>query len=60
MKLRKKVEMLCVHLKRILWLGLALIARSCGANDAFLLAASTQNLRKLAKTFPAPPQMRKT
>ncbi|MEG3663398.1 hypothetical protein, partial [Celeribacter halophilus] len=30
-----------------------------GANDEFLLAATAQNLRKLAKIFPAPQQMRK-
>ncbi len=26
----------------------------CGANDEFLLAATAQNLRKLAKILPAP------
>jgi hypothetical protein len=31
----------------------------CGANDEFLLAATAQNLRKLAKIFPAPQQTRK-
>jgi hypothetical protein len=31
----------------------------CGANDEFLLAAAAQNLRKLAKIFPAPQQWRK-
>lgn len=31
----------------------------CGANDEFLLAATVQNLRKLAKIFPAPQQTRK-
>jgi hypothetical protein len=30
-----------------------------GANDEFLLAATAQNLRKLAKIFPAPQQTRK-
>jgi len=31
----------------------------CGANDEFLLAATAQNLRKLAKIFPAPQQTQK-
>ncbi len=31
----------------------------CGANDEFLLAATAQNLRKLAKIFPASQQTRK-
>jgi len=31
----------------------------CGANDEFLLAATAQNLRKLAKIFPAPQQPQK-
>ncbi len=32
---------------------------TCGANDEFLLAATAQNLRKLAKIFPAPQQTQK-
>ncbi|WP_298935948.1 transposase, partial [uncultured Ruegeria sp.] len=60
MKLRKKVEMLFAHLKRILGLGRLRLRGPCGANDEFLLAATAQNLRKLAKIFPAPQQMRKT
>lgn len=59
MKLRKKVEMLCAHLKRILGLGRLRLRGPCGANDEFLLAATAQNLRKLAKTFPAPKRTRK-
>ncbi len=58
-KLRKKVEMLFAHLKRILGLGRLRLRGPCGANDEFLLAATAQNLRKLAKTFPAPQQPRK-
>jgi len=58
MKLRKKVEMLFAHLKRILGLGRLRLRGPCGANDEFLLAATAQNLRKLAKIFPAPQQMR--
>ena len=70
MKLRKKVEMLFAHLKRILGLGRlrlrgpsrdiccanALPGNACGANDEFLLATTAQNLRKLAKILPAPLQ----
>ena len=58
-KLRKKVEMLFAHLKRILGLGRLRLRGPCGANDEFLLAATAQNLRKLAKIFPAPQQRRK-
>ncbi len=57
MKLRKKVEMLFAHLKRILGLSRLRLRGPCGANDEFLLAATAQNLRKLAKIFPAPQQM---
>ena len=59
MKLRKKVEMLFAHLKRILGLGRLRLRGPNGANDEFLLAATAQNLRKLAKIFPAPQQTRK-
>lgn len=59
MRLRKKVEMLFAHLKRILGLGRLRLRGPCGANDEFLLAATAQNLRKLAKIFPAPQQARK-
>ncbi len=59
MKLRKKVEMLFAHLKRILGLGWLRLRGPCGANDEFLLAATAQNLRKLAKIFPAPQHSRK-
>ena len=57
-KLRKKVEMLFAHLKRILGLGRLRLRGPCGANDEFLLAATAQNLRKLAKIFHAPQQTR--
>jgi hypothetical protein len=56
MKLRKKVEMLFAHLKRILGLGRLRLRGPYGANDEFLLAATAQNLRKLAKIFSAPQQ----
>ena len=51
-KLRKKVEMLFAHLKRILRLGRLRLRGPCGARDEFHLAAAAQNLRKLAKLFP--------
>jgi hypothetical protein len=51
-KLRKKVEMLFAHLKRILGLRRLRLRGPNGANDEFLLAATAQNLRKLAKLFP--------
>ena len=57
-KLRKKVEMLFAHLKRILGLGRLRLRGTCGANDEFLLAPTAQNLRKLAKIFLAPQQTR--
>ncbi len=53
-RLRKKVEMLFAHLKRILGLGMLRLRGPCGANDEFLLAATAQNLRKLAKLLPMP------
>ena len=56
MRLRKKVEILFAHLKTILGLGRLRLRGPCGANDEFLLAATAQNLRKLAKTFPIPPK----
>jgi transposase len=51
-KLRKKVEMLFAHLKRILGLGRLRLRGPCGARDEFHLAATAQNLRKLAKLIP--------
>jgi len=59
MKLRKKVEMLFAHLKRILGLGRLRLRGPYGANGEFPLAATAHNLRKLAKIFPAPQQTRK-
>ena len=53
-KLRKKVEMLFAHLKRILGLGRLRLRGPCGARDEVHLAATAQNLRKLAKLIPAP------
>jgi len=51
-KMRKKVEMLFAHLKRILGLRRLRLRGPCGANDEFLLVATAQNLRKLAKLLP--------
>ena len=52
---RKKVEMLFAHLKRILKLGRLRLRGPYGAQDEFLLAATAQNLRKLAKLTAIPP-----
>lgn len=52
---RKKVEMLFAHLKRILKLDRLRLRGPNGAKDEFLLAATAQNLRKLAKLIPMPP-----
>ena len=49
---RKKVEMLFARLKRILGLGRLRFRGPCGAKDEFTLAATAQNLRKLAKLRP--------
>jgi hypothetical protein len=49
---RKKVEMLFAHLKRILRLARLRLRGPCGARDEFLLAATAQNLRRLAKLRP--------
>lgn len=57
-KLRKKVEMLFAHLKRILGLRRLRLCGPWGANDEFLLAATAQNLRKLTKLFPMPDAVR--
>jgi len=53
-KLRKKVEMLFAHLKRILKLDRLRLRGPCGAKDEFHLAATAQNLRKLAKLIKTP------
>jgi len=52
---RKKVEMLFAHLKRILKLDRLRLRGPNGAKDEFLLAATAQNLRKMAKLIPMPP-----
>jgi hypothetical protein len=51
----KRVEMLFAHLKRILRMGRLRLRAPDGARTEFLLAATVQNLRKLAKLVPVPP-----
>lgn len=55
-KLRKKVEMLFAHLKRIISVRRLRLRGPKGARDEFHLAAAAQNLRKLAKLLPGGPQ----
>jgi transposase len=55
-RLRKKVEMLFAHLKRILKLDRLRLRGPNGARDEFILAATAQNLRKMAKLIPIPAQ----
>lgn len=55
---RKKVEMLFAHLKRILKLDRLRLRGRSGAQDEFLLAATVQNLRRMAKWLvPRPPNV---
>ena len=53
---RKKVEMLFAHLKRILKLDRLRLRGPNGARDEFHLAATAQNLRKVARLLPIRPQ----
>ncbi len=48
---RKKVEMLFAHRKRILKLDRLRLRGLTGAHDEFLLAATVQNLRRMAKRW---------
>ena len=50
---RKKVEMLFAHLKRNLGFTRLRLRGLRGASDEFLLAATAQNLKRLAKLVPA-------
>ncbi len=50
---RKKVEMLFAHLKRHLGLKRLRLRGLSGAKEEFLLAATAQNLKRLAKLAPA-------
>lgn len=54
-RLRKKVEMLFAHLKRILKVIRLRLRSFSGASDEFTLAATAQNLRRLAKLLPQGP-----
>ena len=51
---RKKAGMLFAHLKRIVGLERLRLRGPCGARDEFHLAATAQNLRKLAMLIPMP------
>ena len=53
-KLRKKVEMSFAHLKRIHGLNRLRLRGPCGASDEFILAATAQNLKKMAKLVVPP------
>ncbi len=52
---RKKVEMVFAHLKKIFGLGRLRLRGPRGAQDEFLLAATAQNLNKLARYITRPP-----
>lgn len=49
---RKKVEMLFAHLKRHLGLKRLRLRGLSGVNEEFLLAATAQNLKRMAKMVP--------
>ncbi|MBB4370576.1 hypothetical protein GGD63_003371 [Bradyrhizobium sp. cir1] len=51
---RKKIKMLFAHLKRILKLDRLRLRGPNSARDGFTLAATIQNLRKMAKLIPMP------
>ncbi|WP_435141998.1 transposase [Pseudopelagicola sp. nBUS_19] len=52
MQTAQKIEMSFAHLKRIHGLGRLRLRGLCGAHDEFILAATAQNLKKLAKLAP--------
>jgi hypothetical protein len=54
---QKRVEMLFAHLKRILRLGRLRLRGPSGAAFEFTLAATAQNLRRLAKLAGRPPPL---
>jgi hypothetical protein len=56
---RKKVEMLFAHMKRILKLDRLRLRGMSGAHDEFLLTATVQNLRRMAKLLSQPPPDRR-
>ena len=49
---RKKVEILFAQLKRILRMDRLRLRGPCGARDELILAATAQNLRKMARLIP--------
>ena len=51
---RRKVEMLFAHMKKIMGLDRLRLRGPNGAKDEFTLAATVQNLRKMAKLLAAP------
>ena len=56
---RKQVEMLFAHMKRILKMDRLRLRGMSGAQDEFLLTATAQNLRRLAKMLgTGPPKIR--
>ena len=54
---RKKVEVLFAHLKRIMKLDRLRLRGLTGARDEFLMAATVQNLKRLAKLKYKPPDL---
>ena len=54
MRQRKKVEMLFAHLKSIMKLDRLRLRGPNGARDEFHIAATAQNLRKMAILIPIP------
>src|SRR3546814_1631293 len=54
-RLRKRIEMLFAHLKRILKVTRLRLRGLSGASDEFTLAATAQNLRRLAMLTHGPP-----
>ncbi len=52
---RKKVEMLFAHMKRILKMDRLRLRGMSGAHDEFLLTATVQNLRRMARLLSQPP-----
>lgn len=52
---RKKVEVLFGHMKRILKVNRLRLRGLTGAKDEFLLTATAQNLRRMAKYFATGP-----
>ena len=55
---RRKVEVLFGHLKRIMKLDRLRLRGLTGASDEFILAATAQNLKKLAQQRFKPPDHR--